>query len=846
MSTSAGGRLDVFGGSPRCIFSHTDHTASPKVSSLRSRQKALSGQGFTIRSEVCTTSLYQMHGTGGSYPTQEAVVRLPLLGRLAAERAISSPSKQGFPSLSGPSKQTRPSCKYAKVSASPNAGNPIFGCHSGHKQGKSVSFGGETFFDATEVRISSSGHASDSPASSISAGVDGVVYISHPMSQAENEAVTTELGVQLEPSFWPMGRSDSAVSSSKIVHCVVDQANEPFERGSFPPTSPISIPSNRCLSVGMGGAHGLPPDSRQVVGQGAAVSHKHVRAQSSPSCSQSFSPLNRSLISSGANRQHDHNVLSKQARGNALSAALPGSTTDLALASGSRPLHHGGASARRAERAGRRTQSALRRSARLGAKRRGGGGNFQAMGLPFHRSVCRRPKHKMLRLHVQVPPARDAGECTFDGLVRNICLRFSSPASDTEGGVQAHPLQHDDDLDSSGLATAMVVPGPSAAVSAPPQETPMQAGPSNQAEREDPPSEPSLVELGGMAPEVLQYGHLNLPQDCMYILKEAKRPSTRASYAFKWKRFYLWCARNHFDPTKGQAEVILPYLLHLARAGLKYSSIRVHLAAITAYRKSPAQPSFFQMQVVKGFLQGLKKVYPPVRPPSPPWELNLVLSRLMAPPFEPIHKATLPHLSWKTAFLVAITSARRISEIQALCTKQPYTVFHHNRVVLRTHPSFLPKVVSDFHINQTISLPSFFPNPSSPAERSLHSLDLKRILKFYLDKTKGLRKSDQLFVNYGAMRTGYPASKRSIARWIVSCIKMAYQLANRPLLLSPKAHSTRGKAATVAFLQDVPLSEICKAATWSSVHTFTQHYCLESDSRADTQVGQASLRNLFQ
>lgn len=194
---------------------------------------------------------------------------------------------------------------------------------------------------------------------------------------------------------------------------------------------------------------------------------------------------------------------------------------------------------------------------------------------------------------------------------------------------------------------------------------------------------------------------------------------------------------------------------------------------------------------------------------------------------------------------MAITSARRVSEIQALCSSEPYLVFHANRVVLRTHPRFLPKVVSEFHINQSITLPTFFPNPSSPAERSLHSLDLKRVLKFYIDKSKTVRQTDQLFVNYGPLNTGLPASKRSIARWIVSCITLAYQLAHRPLPGKPKAHSTRGKAATIAMLHNVPIQDICKAATWRSIHTFTRHYCLDSDSQADARFGQASLRNLF-
>ncbi|XP_078523326.1 uncharacterized protein LOC144792272 isoform X4 [Lissotriton helveticus] len=38
---------------------------------------------------------------------------------------------------------------------------------------------------------------------------------------------------------------------------------------------------------------------------------------------------------------------------------------------------------------------------------------------------------------------------------------------------------------------------------------------------------------------------------------------------------------------------------------------------------------------------------------------------------------------------------------------------------------------------------------------------------------------------------------------------------------------------------------ICRAATWYSVHTFTKHYCLDSAWKEDAAVGQAVLRHLF-
>ncbi|CAJ0940203.1 unnamed protein product [Ranitomeya imitator] len=52
-----------------------------------------------------------------------------------------------------------------------------------------------------------------------------------------------------------------------------------------------------------------------------------------------------------------------------------------------------------------------------------------------------------------------------------------------------------------------------------------------------------------------------------------------------------------------------------------------------------------------------------------------------------------------------------------------------DKVVLRPAPSFLPKVVSSFHINEDIVLPSFCPAPTHRVEKALHTLDLVRALR---------------------------------------------------------------------------------------------------------------------
>ncbi|CAJ0934110.1 unnamed protein product [Ranitomeya imitator] len=62
-----------------------------------------------------------------------------------------------------------------------------------------------------------------------------------------------------------------------------------------------------------------------------------------------------------------------------------------------------------------------------------------------------------------------------------------------------------------------------------------------------------------------------------------------------------------------------------------------------------------------------------------------------------------------------------------------------DKVVLRTSPSFLPKVVSSFHLNEDIVLPSFCPAPTHHIEKALHTLDVVRALRRYISRTAPFR-----------------------------------------------------------------------------------------------------------
>ena len=112
-------------------------------------------------------------------------------------------------------------------------------------------------------------------------------------------------------------------------------------------------------------------------------------------------------------------------------------------------------------------------------------------------------------------------------------------------------------------------------------------------------------------------------------------------------------------------------------------------------------------------------------------------------------------LSIIISFLVAITSACRASELAALRADAPHIQFYPDKVVLYPDVSFLPKVISDFHVNQPLILPTLFPSPFSDIERMLHSLDVCRTLAFYISRTKDFRTSPRLFVCFHGPHKGF-------------------------------------------------------------------------------------------
>ena len=146
----------------------------------------------------------------------------------------------------------------------------------------------------------------------------------------------------------------------------------------------------------------------------------------------------------------------------------------------------------------------------------------------------------------------------------------------------------------------------------------------------------------------------------------ARRPSSRAVYQVRWSIYRGWCHSNGHSvssPTLAKVAAFL-YWLRYTR-GLRVSSLRGYRSVLSAVFRFHL-PSLSSDPVIRDLLRSfrLSSAERVLRPPA--WDLSKVLTYLVSPAFEPLSQASFRALTLKTLFLLALATAKRVGELQAL------------------------------------------------------------------------------------------------------------------------------------------------------------------------------------
>ena len=223
----------------------------------------------------------------------------------------------------------------------------------------------------------------------------------------------------------------------------------------------------------------------------------------------------------------------------------------------------------------------------------------------------------------------------------------------------------------------------------------------------------------------------------------------------------------------------------------------------------------------------------------PAWNISLVLNQLTKPPFEPLRKASLKHLTFKTVFLLALGSGKRRSEIHAWVHKNSRHQEDWSNVSLYPSPGFISKN----HLAKegpACIAPVIIPALAPTLDKSLkedRTLCPVRALCYYLDKTKDLRAGKELvFVSF-RKSLNKDIVLATVSFWIKQTIVLCYQLSDEQVqtLHQVRAHDVCAFAASKALQGGVPLDQILSACHWKSHNTFTQFY-LKNVAWADSDL----------
>ncbi len=89
------------------------------------------------------------------------------------------------------------------------------------------------------------------------------------------------------------------------------------------------------------------------------------------------------------------------------------------------------------------------------------------------------------------------------------------------------------------------------------------------------------------------------------------------------------------------------------------------MAAIAAHHSTVGDQSIGKNPLAIQFLRGIRRLRPPVRPRMPTSDLAVVLEALSKAPFVPLEEVPLRFLTAKTVFILAISSLKRVGDLQA-------------------------------------------------------------------------------------------------------------------------------------------------------------------------------------
>ena len=330
-----------------------------------------------------------------------------------------------------------------------------------------------------------------------------------------------------------------------------------------------------------------------------------------------------------------------------------------------------------------------------------------------------------------------------------------------------------------------------------------------------------------------------IPDTVVDMAADPLRDSSSHVYNSHWKAFAIWANEKGLHPKDLSFFTLAEYLVHLFSLNKKVNTILVHKASISSVLKLLNPSTTLQETTLQNVIRRMTLLRPREQEVLPRWHLSVVLKGLMKPPFTingSDRQLSLELLSYKTAFLVALASGARGSELVALSRASHNLDFSMlpsgaKQVSIRMVPKFIPKNQRPEVIPEPIVFPGMAHLFPKDPERLLCPV---RALGLYIVRSAERAQTDpleKLFVHFTPNTQLFTTHFR---RWVAETIRLTYENSSQSDLPKIKAHDVRGISASIAYYRNTPLKELCSLIGWKSSNVFVRHYL--RDMASDTEL----------
>ena len=366
------------------------------------------------------------------------------------------------------------------------------------------------------------------------------------------------------------------------------------------------------------------------------------------------------------------------------------------------------------------------------------------------RLICHSPEPQTSTVRISCPRPKGLGHrCSEHKLdePHGLCLPSYGSPSQGDPKDQAMPLP-----DHRNSPRDALVFGPSAALNRDPTTTPSVNDPTQTVPQVCVPQQPTTAEPPRLVSRSRQLQEQGFSVEVAERIAAPQRSSTRTIYKSKWALFEKWCRENLVDFSTPSVKQISDLFMYL------YQDLNRRPSTIDGYRTAivdtlgPTAHRIAHNADLHRLLSSFHRDRPKSSRNLPKRNLSVVLNELTKAPFEPMKDTDLKHLTLQTAFLLALASGKRRSEIHAWVANKVSNLGQWEKVALFPSSDFIPKNQLGREGSQSMS--TTIVDRQFKEDRTLCPV---RALRYYLDRTKDLRGSRfLLFISFKKGQTSDP------------------------------------------------------------------------------------------